>query len=259
MCDVCCASAALKAAPDPYRFTWSTDAPAPPRRGRGKQVKLANNPHAPPLGDALPECTGVAALLVRVDPNMDAPDPMDPELGAGSVAFGFPNGSWTRWFTYGRTGNDFMDLAAAMSHARVDMTWDWLDAAARAAVLAQDAAQLEAAWDALQSAERERQEAWAQVEPFVQRMLRGRTPASIGRALHDALVAMKNAPEHLRAKMLAYVENAAMDMARPKSKRVQARQARSLRRLRALFARVAVKQESPAPSGQEPSPGQEAT
>lgn len=233
MCDVCCASRVAEAAPNPVRFSWSTQA-----SGKAHGPRLVNNLHAPPLSMELP-AEGVVSILIEVDPNMELPyasGPEHAEMGAGSVRFSFPERpATTRWYTYGRPGDDFMDLAQAMSHARVDMTWDFLSPKEQQAVLAQDAVQLEAVW-----ASQGRVAALLDlIEPARPRGMRSPETAlnaarSVLLKLLAALPEGPLAPEELQE----LIRRIAAEWAPAKRTK---RQAKSLRRLRAMFKRVARK------------------
>lgn len=234
MCDVCCAARAAEAAPNPVRFSWSTQKPRAQRRPR-----LANNLHAPPHDRALP-AEGTVSILVEVDPNLELPHatgPLHAERGAGSVRFSFPERpGTTRWYTYGRPGDDFMDLAQAMSHAGVDMTWDFLSPKEQQAVLAQDAAQLEAVW-----ASQQRVAVLLDlIEPARARGMR--RPETALNAARSVLLKLRVlledplAPEEMQ-ELIRHIAAAWAPVKRTK------RQAKALRRLRAMFKRVARKAE----------------
>lgn len=230
MCDVCCAARAAEAAPNPVRFSWSTQKPRARRRPR-----LANNLYAPPHDMAFP-AEGAVSILVEVDPNQELPHatgPMHAELGAGSVRFSFPERpDSTRWYTYGRPGDDFMSLAQAMSHARVDLVWDFLSPKEQQAVLAQDAAQLEAAW-----ASEQRVAALLDlIEPARARRMRSpETALNAARGVLLKLLALLEDPIE-PGEMRELIQHIAVEWAPVKRTR---RQTKSLRRLRAMFKRMA--------------------
>lgn len=155
MCDVCCASSALSATQQGHWAVFSWD-PTPRKAKRGR-VLLANNPLAPPVAvvDRDPTAEGApqqAPLPVEGRPYIliQARGPagvldeaVGPE-GPGEYRIAFVHdGAETPWRH--APGN----IAGAMAWLGVDMTWDFLEPALQQAILAKDAAGVEAALDTL--------------------------------------------------------------------------------------------------------------